>query len=162
MESDDTLVVRSRDAGDADAFAERLGRYRGPVFRLTLSILGQGFAAEAEEVTQDVMLRVHHGLQIVSRRREVQLVDLPDRVQPGAQPEGARALPCAPRQRRCAGNGSAETDTLNELETGRRKRAVLDASRSSPRSISQRCDCTTGWVRASPRRRRCSTSPTTP
>ena len=62
MDSDDTLVVRSRDAGDADAFAELVRRYRGPVFRLTLSILGQGFAAEAEEVTQDVMLRVHHGL----------------------------------------------------------------------------------------------------
>ena len=38
------------------------GGYRGPVFRLAVSILGQEFAPEAEDVAQDVMLRVHHAL----------------------------------------------------------------------------------------------------
>jgi RNA polymerase sigma-70 factor (ECF subfamily) len=38
-------------------------RYRGPVFRLAVSILGQEFAPEAEDVAQDVMLRVHHALR---------------------------------------------------------------------------------------------------
>src|SRR6185436_3957656 len=51
-----------READDG-AFAELVRRYRGPVFRLAVSILGQEFAPEAEDVTQDVMLRVHHALQ---------------------------------------------------------------------------------------------------
>jgi RNA polymerase sigma-70 factor (ECF subfamily) len=38
-------------------------RYRGPVFRLAVSILGQEFVPEAEDVAQDVMLRVHHSLR---------------------------------------------------------------------------------------------------
>jgi len=37
-------------------------RYREPVFRLAVSILGQEFAPEAEDVAQDVMLRLHHAL----------------------------------------------------------------------------------------------------
>ena len=37
-------------------------RYREPVFRLAVSVLGQAFAPEAEDVAQDVMLRVHHAL----------------------------------------------------------------------------------------------------
>jgi RNA polymerase sigma-70 factor (ECF subfamily) len=56
------LVERCR-GGDDDAFAELVRRYRTPVFRLAVSILGQGFAAEAEDVAQDVMLRVHHALR---------------------------------------------------------------------------------------------------
>ena len=38
------------------------GATAGPVFRLVVSILGQGFSADAEDVAQDVMLRVHHAL----------------------------------------------------------------------------------------------------
>lgn len=38
-------------------------RYRNPVFRLAVSVLGQQFAPEAEDVAQDVMLRVHHALR---------------------------------------------------------------------------------------------------
>ena len=33
------------------------------MFRLAVSILGQEFAPEAEDVAQDVMLRVHHSLR---------------------------------------------------------------------------------------------------
>ena len=34
-----------------------------PVFRLAVSILGQEFAADAEDVAQDVMVRVHRSLK---------------------------------------------------------------------------------------------------
>ena len=47
---------------DDAAFAELVKRYRNPVFRLAVSILGQEFVPEAEDVSQDVMLRVHHAL----------------------------------------------------------------------------------------------------
>ena len=49
-------------AVDEAAFAELVRRYRGPTFRLAVSILGQGFSADAEDVAQDVMVRVHHAL----------------------------------------------------------------------------------------------------
>jgi RNA polymerase sigma-70 factor (ECF subfamily) len=62
VDTDETLVARCVDSGDERAFAELVRRYRDLVFRLAISILGQPFAAEAEEVTQDVFLRVHHAL----------------------------------------------------------------------------------------------------
>jgi RNA polymerase sigma-70 factor (ECF subfamily) len=60
--ADEWLVERCRESADEAAFAELVRRYRGPVFRLVVSILGQGFSADAEDVAQDVMLRVHHAL----------------------------------------------------------------------------------------------------
>jgi len=59
---DAVLVARSRE-GDERAFAELVHRHRAPVFRLAASILGRGCLAEAEDVTQDVFVRVHHALQ---------------------------------------------------------------------------------------------------
>ena len=61
--ADEWLVERCRESTDEDAFAELVRRYREPVFRLAVSILGQAFAPEAEDVAQDVMLRVHHALR---------------------------------------------------------------------------------------------------
>ena len=60
--ADEWLVDRCRESADDAAFAEIVRRYRGPVFRLAVSILGQAFAPEAEDVAQDVMLRVYHAL----------------------------------------------------------------------------------------------------
>jgi len=60
--ADEWLVERCRESADDAAFAELVRRYRAPVFRLAVSILGQEFAPEAEDVAQDVMLRVHHAL----------------------------------------------------------------------------------------------------
>jgi len=62
MDTDELLVARCRGGGDPDAFAELVGRYRERVFRLVVSILGPEFRADAEEVTQEVFLRVHHAL----------------------------------------------------------------------------------------------------
>lgn len=59
--SDEWLVERCR-AGDDAAFAELVRRHREPVFRLAVSILGQEHAPEAEDVAQEVMVRVHAGL----------------------------------------------------------------------------------------------------
>jgi len=60
--ADEWLVERCRKTADDEAFAEIVRRYRGPVFRLAVSILGQAFEADAEDVAQDVMIRVHHAL----------------------------------------------------------------------------------------------------
>ena len=56
------MLVARAVAGDQRAFEELVERYRHRVFRLAVSILGPAFDAEAEEVSQDVFLRVHHAL----------------------------------------------------------------------------------------------------
>jgi RNA polymerase sigma-70 factor (ECF subfamily) len=61
--ADDWLVARCRESADEAAFAELVRRYRGPVFRLAVSILGQEFTPEAEDVAQDVMVRLHAALR---------------------------------------------------------------------------------------------------
>ena len=61
--AEEWLVQRCRESADDAAFAEIVRRYREPVFRLAVSILGQEFAPDAEDVAQDVMLRIHHSLR---------------------------------------------------------------------------------------------------
>ena len=61
MESDAQLVARTQ-SGDQQAFAELIGRHRGQVFRLAVSILGREFIPEAEDVAQEVFLKVHHAI----------------------------------------------------------------------------------------------------
>jgi RNA polymerase sigma-70 factor (ECF subfamily) len=62
-DTDDTLIARFRTGQHPEAFTELVHRYRHPVFRLAVSILGPAFAGEAEEVAQEVFLKVHHALQ---------------------------------------------------------------------------------------------------
>jgi RNA polymerase sigma-70 factor (ECF subfamily) len=57
--SDDELVGRCQ-AGSDDAFAELVTRYRGMVFGLIARSVGDRSAAE--DLAQDVFLRVHRGL----------------------------------------------------------------------------------------------------
>lgn len=57
--SDEELVARCRD-GSEDAFAELVTRYRGLVFGLIARTVGD--RARAEDLAQDVFLRVHRGL----------------------------------------------------------------------------------------------------
>ena len=62
MESDSQLVAGAQ-GGDRKAFAELVGRYSNRVFRLAVSILGREFVPEAEDVTQEVFLKVHHAIE---------------------------------------------------------------------------------------------------
>lgn len=61
MESDSQLVARAQ-GGDQQAFAELVRRHSAHVFRLALSVLGREFVPEAEDVAQEVFLKVHHAL----------------------------------------------------------------------------------------------------
>ena len=59
---EDQLVRRCCDHQDHEAFGELVSRYRLRVFTLAVSILGQEFAPDAEDVAQDVFVRVYHAL----------------------------------------------------------------------------------------------------
>ena len=50
-------------SGDQTAFAELVRRHSPLVFRLAVSILGREFVPEAEDVTQEVFLKVHHAIE---------------------------------------------------------------------------------------------------
>ena len=62
MDSDSQLVARAQ-SGDPQAFAELVRRYSPRVFRLAVSILGREFIPEAEDVAQEVFLKVHHAIE---------------------------------------------------------------------------------------------------
>ncbi len=61
-QTDAWLVEQCRAHGNDEAFGQLVTRYQDRVFRLVVSVLGQEFAADAEDVAQEVFLRVHHGL----------------------------------------------------------------------------------------------------
>jgi len=62
VESDSQLVFRAQ-SGNQQAFEELVRRHSAQVFRLAVSILGREFIPEAEDVTQEVFLKVHHALK---------------------------------------------------------------------------------------------------
>ena len=102
-------------------------RYRGPVFRLAVSILGQEFAADAEDVAQDVMVRVHHSLKSfrgdakfstwIYRITFNQALNVKERVRFRAPHVSEDALASKPSDAR----GPHE-----QLDAARRKRALLE------------------------------------
>lgn len=61
--TDEELVRRCQSRRDDEAFAELVRRYREAVFRIAASVLGPAYLAEAEEVAQEVFLRVHRSLK---------------------------------------------------------------------------------------------------
>jgi len=61
-ETDEALVNRCRSHRDEMAFEELIHRHQDRIFRLAISILGPAFASEAEDVVQEVFLRVHTSL----------------------------------------------------------------------------------------------------
>ncbi len=56
--TDDALVDAWVSRADERAFARLVERHQDYVFRLTLSVLGPGFKADAEDVTQEIFIRV--------------------------------------------------------------------------------------------------------
>jgi RNA polymerase sigma-70 factor, ECF subfamily len=60
--TDEELVHRYCKDREEAAFDELVRRYREPVFRLAVSLFGPNYVGEAEEVTQEVFLRVHHSI----------------------------------------------------------------------------------------------------
>jgi RNA polymerase sigma-70 factor (ECF subfamily) len=133
VETDDALVARCLNGGDEDAFAELVRRHRGHVFRLALSILGQGFSGDAEEVTQEVFLRVHHSLRTFRGESQFgswlyritfnQAVNLKERVRYRAPhlPEAAMA-----------GMASSEPGPHEQLATSRQHRALAECITELP------------------------------
>ena len=61
--SDENLIARFRQSGDSSAFGQLVARHRAQVFRIALSVMGPGYAGEAEEIAQEVFLRVHASLR---------------------------------------------------------------------------------------------------
>lgn len=59
MLDDAQLVEAFQRSGDESAFRQLVDRHRAPVFRLVLSILGTGHRGAAEELTQDVFVKVY-------------------------------------------------------------------------------------------------------
>jgi RNA polymerase sigma-70 factor, ECF subfamily len=59
---DADILADWRETGDPDLFRTLVERHQDRVFRLVASVLGPGYAAEAEEVTQDVFLQVFRKL----------------------------------------------------------------------------------------------------
>lgn len=59
---DGALVAEFQRSGSKEIFGMLVERYQGRVLRLVASILGPGFAAEAEDLTQDVFLQVYRKL----------------------------------------------------------------------------------------------------
>ncbi|HYN22769.1 MAG TPA: RNA polymerase sigma factor [Thermoanaerobaculia bacterium] len=124
--ADEWLVERCCESADDSAFAELVRRYRGPVFRLAVSILGQEFAPEAEDVAQDVMLRVHHALR--SFRGEAKFGSWIYRIAfTQALNVKARARYRAPHvsDEVLAATPSQDRGPYDQLQDERRRRAVL-------------------------------------
>jgi RNA polymerase sigma-70 factor (ECF subfamily) len=124
---DSDLVAAYRERDDQQAFTELVRRYREPVFRLALSILGPGFAGEAEEVAQEVFLRVHHSLESfrgdaqfsswIYRIAFNQAINLKERVRYRAPHLSEQML---------AAKASPATDPLSQLESARSNRALIE------------------------------------
>jgi len=124
--ADAWLVEKCCESADDDAFAEIVRRYQRPVFRLVVSILGQHFAPDAEDVTQDVMVRVHHSLG--SFRGEAKLGSWIYRIAFNtALNAKARVRYQAPHlgEETLAATASTDRGPHEELQDNRRRRAVL-------------------------------------
>jgi RNA polymerase sigma-70 factor (ECF subfamily) len=124
--ADEWLVERCRESADEAAFAELVRRYRRPVFRLAVSILGQEFAPDAEDVAQDVMLRMHHALRSFRGESKVgswiyriafnHALNVKARVRYRAPHASDEALAATP---------SSDRGPHDQLQDERRRRAVL-------------------------------------
>jgi RNA polymerase sigma-70 factor (ECF subfamily) len=108
-------------------------RHQQTVFRLALSILGRGFAGDAEDVAQDVFVRAHHGLRTFRGDSQFSTwlyritfnltVNLKERVRYRAPHLPADALAEQP---------ATGPDPAEQVDGRRRERAVADAVEQLP------------------------------
>jgi RNA polymerase sigma-70 factor (ECF subfamily) len=127
VHTDAELVEAYRERGEQSAFEELVRRYRQPVFRLVLSILGQAFSGDAEEVAQEVFIRAHRGLASfrgdaqfsswIYRIAFNQAVNLKERIRYRVPHVSDQTL---------ANTASAAADPHRELEIARRNQAILE------------------------------------
>ena len=127
------LIERCRASRDEPAFAELVRRYHNPVFRLAVSILGQGFAPEAEDVAQEVMVRVYHALDSfrgdatfgswVYRIAFNHTLNVKARKRYRAPHVGDEALAAVP---------SDELSAYDRLQTAQRRRAMMECVAELP------------------------------
>ena len=144
--TDPHLIARCRASGDEEAFAELVRRYHNPVFRLAVSILGQEFAHDAEDVAQEVMVRLYHALDSFRGDAAFGLRVVPHRVQSHAERQGAHALPCAARRRRGTGRrplGRSQRLRPASGSAAERRDDGVCCGTAGGRT-SRRCACTTG------------------
>ena len=129
---DSRLVARARD-GDEDAFAELFRGHSDRVFRLALSILGRGFEAEAEDVAQEVFVKVHNSLG--SFRGDAKVSSWIYRITFNqALNVKARARHHRPHldESALSGAAAAEPGPHAQLETAQRDRALADCIQGLP------------------------------
>ena len=132
METDAQLVEKVQN-GDQDAFGELVRRHSPLVFRLAVSILGREFAPEAEDVTQEVFLKVHHAIASFRGESEFrswiyritfnQAINLKARVRFRDPHEDETVLNLAPSQ---------EAGPDRKLEQAEREHALAEAMQSLP------------------------------
>jgi RNA polymerase sigma-70 factor (ECF subfamily) len=132
VESDSQLAVRVQN-GDQQAFAELVRRHSARVFRLAVSILGQEFVPEAEDVTQEVFLKVHHAIASFRGEAEFsswiyritfnQAVNLKERVRFRSPHEDETVLYCA---------ASREPGPDRQAETAQRDQVLAECIRTLP------------------------------
>jgi RNA polymerase sigma-70 factor (ECF subfamily) len=132
VETDAQLVERTQK-GDEQAFAELVRRHSPLAFRLAVSILGREFVPEAEDVTQEVFLKVHHAIASFRGESEFrswvyritfnQAVNLKARVRFRDPHEDDTALAHAP---------SRESGPDRQFEQAERARALAECIGSLP------------------------------
>jgi RNA polymerase sigma-70 factor (ECF subfamily) len=132
VESDSQLVARAQ-GGDQQAFEQLVQRHSDPVFRLAVSILGREFIPEAEDVAQEVFLKVHHALESFRGEAEFsswiyritfnQAVNLKARVRFRKPHADETAL---------YGAVTAEPSPYSQAETAQRDRALAESIQSLP------------------------------
>jgi RNA polymerase sigma-70 factor (ECF subfamily) len=61
---DEKVIARFLETGDRAMFGVLVGRYQDRVFRLVVSVLGPHFAADAEDVCQEVFIKVYGKIRL--------------------------------------------------------------------------------------------------
>jgi RNA polymerase sigma-70 factor (ECF subfamily) len=133
MDSDTVLIEAYRERGDQKAFTELVHRYREPIFQLAVSIVGSGFAAEAEEITQEVFVRVYHALSTF--RGESQFSSWIYRIAFNSAVNLKKHMRYQVphlNQEVLVSRASSEVDPLSRLESAQRDRELMAAVEELP------------------------------